>query len=156
MIAGLAPATHAYAAPSPQEIESQMDALWAKLEPLIEEYNGLHVKLGQDQAKQTQLQQQLQPLQLQVDLSMSRVGAISARLYEQGPASKLADLLNAGGPDMLVDEMTSLDSLARGQQATMSATRAQIDDYNKQKAPLDALVAQEQQEDAALAAQKQQ
>jgi len=155
-IAGVAPATHAYAAPTPQEIESQMDALWAKLEPTIEQYNGLQVKLNQDQSRQRQLQHQLDPLQMQVNLAMSRVGAISASLYERGPASKVAALLNAGGPDVLVNQMNSLDQLARGQQATVSATRSQINDYNKQKAPLDALVAQEQQEVAALAAQKQQ
>ncbi len=154
LIAALAPATHAYAAPSVQEVEAQIDQLWAQLEPLVEKYNGVHEQLKQNQAKQAALNQQLAPLQMEVDLSMSRVGALAAQLYETGPASRVAALLSAGSPQALLDQVAVLNHIARHQQQTISATRTQLDEYNRQKAPLDALVGQQQQQEADLAAKK--
>jgi peptidoglycan DL-endopeptidase CwlO len=158
VIVGLLPATHAQAAPAPnvQQIEAQIDALWNQLEPLVEQYNGVHYQLQQNLAKQAALQQQLAPLQMQVDLSMTRVGAISARLYESGPGSNLAALLSANSPEDFLGQLTMLNEMAHQQQAQVSATRDQLAAYNKQKAPLDILVAQQRQQDADLAAKKQQ
>src|SRR2546429_7262670 len=85
VVAGLVPATHAYATPNPQEVEAQIDQLWAQLEPLIEKYNGVHDQLNQNLAKQAALTKQLEPLQIQVDLAMARAGAISAQPPETGP-----------------------------------------------------------------------
>lgn len=158
VIVGVLPATHAYAAPAPnvQQIEAQIDALWNQLEPLVEQYNGVHYQLQQNLAKQAAITKQLAPLQMQVDLSMTRVGAISASLYESGPGSHLAALLSAGSPEDFLGQLTTLNEMARQQQNQISATRSQVDEYNKQKAPLDALIAQQQQQDADLAAKKQQ
>jgi cell wall-associated NlpC family hydrolase len=156
VIAGLAPATHAYATPNPQEVEAQIDQLWAQLEPLIEKYNGVHDELNKNLAKQAELSKQLAPLQMQVDLAMARVGAISAQLYETGPGSNAAALLSAGSPDALLDRLGLLDQLARHQQQTISVTKDQLNQYNQQKAPLDALIAQQRQQDADLAAKRQQ
>ena len=155
VVAGLVPATHAYATPNPQEVEAQIDQLWAQLEPLIEEYNGVHDQLNKNLAKQAELAKQLEPLQMQVDLAMSRVGAISAKLYETGPGSNAAALLSAGSPDALLSGLAMLDQVARHQQQTISVTKDQLNQYNQQKAPLDALVAQQRQQDADLAAKKQ-
>jgi cell wall-associated NlpC family hydrolase len=154
VLAGLLPATHAYAAPSPAQVEAQISQLWAQLEPLIEKFNGVHEALKANQAKQAALTEQLKPLQMQVDLSMTRVGAMSAQLYESGPGSTVAALLSAGSPQALLDQMGTLDHIARYQQATISATKDQVAQYNKEKAPLDVLVAQQQQQDADLAAKK--
>jgi cell wall-associated NlpC family hydrolase len=154
VVVGLLPATHAYASPSVQEIEAQIDQLWNQLEPLVEQYNGVHYQLQQNLQKQDALSKQLAPLQMAVDLAMTRVGAMSASLYEQGPGSNFAALLSAGTPASLLDELNMLNELARNQQSAIQATRTQVDEYNKQKAPLDALVAQQQQQDADLAAKK--
>jgi cell wall-associated NlpC family hydrolase len=154
VVVGLIPATHAYAQPSVQEIEAQIDQLWNQLEPLVEQYNGVHYQLQQNLQKQAGLSKQLAPLQMEVDLAMTRVGAMSASLYEQGPGSNVAALLSAGTPATLLDQLNTLNQLARNQQTAIAATRSQVDEYNKQKAPLDALVAQQQQQDADLAAKK--
>lgn len=156
VIVGLLPATHAYAAPSPQEVEAQIDQLWSQLEPLIEQYNGVHDQLNKNLAKQADLNKQLEPLQMQVDLSMARVGAIAARLYETGPGSNAAMLLSAGSPDALLDQLAMMDQMARRQQQDVAVTRDQLNEYNKQKAPLDALIAQQRQQDADLANKKKQ
>ena len=153
----VAPAVNAFAAPgSPnvQQIEAQIDALWAQLEPLIDKYDGVQDQLKQNQAKQAALTQQLAPLQMQVDLGAARVGALATQLYESGPATRVAMLLDAGSPQALLDEMGTLDHMAKRQQSTIAATQSQLDEYNRQKAPLDALVAQEQQQAADLTAKK--
>jgi len=156
VVAGLVPATHAYAAPSPQEVEAQIDQLWSQLEPLIEQYNGVHDQLNKNLAKQAELTRQLQPLQMQLDLSMAKVGAIATRLYETGPGSTAAALLSAGSPDALLDQLAIIDQMARGQQQQVAVTKDQLDAYNKQKAPLDALIAQQRQQDADLANKRKQ
>lgn len=155
-IVGLLPAAHAHAAPSVQEVEAQIDKLWNQLEPLVEQYNGVHYQLSQNLAKQAALTRQLQPLQMQVDLAMTRVGALSARLYEGGPGSNVAALLSARSPEDFLGQLTTLNQLARSQQQQISATRDQVEAYNKQKAPLDALVEQQKQQDAELLAKKKQ
>lgn len=154
LVAGLAPATHAYASPSVQEIEAQIDQLWAQLEPVIEKYDGMQDQLKQNQAQQAKLTQQLAPLQMAVDLGMSRVGAMAAQLYETGPNTRVEAMLSAGTPQAFLDEMSTLDQIAKRQQDTLSATKTQLDQYNRQKAPLDALVAQQQQQVTDLAAKK--
>ena len=153
---GVGPATHAYASPSPTEIEAQIDQLWSQLEPVVEQYNGVHLQLQQNQAKQAQLSKQLQPLLLQVDLAQVRVGALSAQLYMSGPGSHLNALLESGSPTSLMDQMATLNQLAREQQKTVAAVAAQAKQYNDQKQQIDALVAKQQQEDADLSAKKTQ
>lgn len=155
-IVGLLPATHAHAAPSVQEIEAQIEKLWNQLEPLVEQYNGVHYQLSQNLAKQAALTRQLQPLQMQVDLAMTRVGALSARLYEGGPGSNIAALLSAHSPEDFLGQLTTLNQLARNQQQQISVTRDQVEAYNKQKAPLDVLIEQQKQQDAELLAKKKQ
>jgi len=56
---GVLPATQAHATPTPQEVEAQIDTLWGTLEPLVEQYNGVHYQLTQNQAKQAALLKQM-------------------------------------------------------------------------------------------------
>jgi peptidoglycan DL-endopeptidase CwlO len=154
VLASLIPATHASAAPS--DPQAQIDKLWAQLEPLIEQYNGVHTKLLADQAKANALQQQLAPLLTQVDLATSRVGAIAAELYMQGPMADANAVLGGGGPQMLADKLSSLDALATAQKETINGVADLVKNYQAQKKPLDDLVAQEQAADADLAAKKSQ
>lgn len=151
-------ATGGHAAPSASaaDIQKQIDQTWNSLEPVIEQYNGVHTRLLQDQAKAAQLQAQIQPLQLQADLASARVGALSAQLYRMGPASDLSALLRAGTPDQLADQLTMLDEIAATHQSMISGSKGLLDQYAGQKAPLDALIAQEAKADADLAAKKSQ
>jgi cell wall-associated NlpC family hydrolase len=146
--------THAYAQPSVQDIEAQINQAWNTLEPLIEQYNMVHTQLQQNQAKADALAKQMQPLQLQVDLTLTRVGAMSSRLYERGPAFKLGALLEAGSPADLADQMSTLDVLARRQAVTVQGAADLVAKYDAQKKPLDVLIAVQRQQDADLAAKK--
>jgi cell wall-associated NlpC family hydrolase len=150
----LAPGLPAQAAPSPGDIENQINEAWNKLEPIIEQYNKVHDELLSTQAKIDVLQKQIDPLQLQVDLAMARVGAMSADLYKVGPGSRLLALVNAGSPTTFADQMSDLDQLARQRSAQVAAVTALRDSFAAQKKPLDDLKAQLAVQDADLANKK--
>jgi cell wall-associated NlpC family hydrolase len=120
----IAPASTARAEPTCTEINKQLDAVWEQLEPLIENYNGVHEQYMTNLAKQKRLSKQLNPLQLQVDLAMSRVGAIAAQLYKGGNASAFNAILASGSPTQLTDQLATLEVLARVQRDQISKTLA--------------------------------
>src|SRR5690242_10171336 len=80
----VAPAGHAWADPSVQDLEKMIDAAWNTLEPTIEQYNQVHSQLTANQAKAAQLQKQIAPLQMQVDLAMARVSDMAVVAYMGG------------------------------------------------------------------------
>src|SRR5262249_34956098 len=114
------PGTAAHATPSPAQIEAQINALWNQSETAIEQYNAVHSKLQANQAKLAQLKKQMDPLQLQVQLAYTQVGAMSAELYMRGPGSSANALLTAGSPANFADQLTTLDQLARVQHDAIS------------------------------------
>jgi peptidoglycan DL-endopeptidase CwlO len=148
------PSTAAHAAPSPSEIEKQINALWTQSEVAIEQYNVVHAKLTDNKAKLAKLKKQMDPLELQVALAYTRVGAMSSQLYMRGPGSTVNALLSAGSPGGLADRLTTLDQLAKTQQQAIISVRTSLAQYNTQRKPLDALVNQLAQQDADLAAKK--
>jgi len=145
---------YAAAAPDPQ---TQIDTLWRQLEPLIEQYNGVHEKLLADQAKAAELEKQLAPVLAKVNLAQARVGAIASQLYMEGPLADLNAMLGGvDGPSGLADRLASIDAVASGQQETIDGAADMMKVYNEQKKPLDDLIAQEKAADADLAAKKTQ
>ncbi|HEX6500958.1 MAG TPA: NlpC/P60 family protein [Micromonosporaceae bacterium] len=156
VLTALAPASHAYAAPSCTQINSQLDQMWNQLEPLIEQYNMVHTQLQRNKAKSAALQKRIAPLQLQVDVAMTRVSSISAYLYKAGPASTLNAILTSGSPTTLADQLSTLDQLAKSQAATIKGVSDAVAKYNQDKKPLDDLIAQQAKQDADLAAKKKQ
>jgi cell wall-associated NlpC family hydrolase len=146
--------TTAYAQPSVADLEAQINQAWNTLEPLVEQYNMVHAQLQANQAKAATLEAQMKPLQLQVDLVQTRVGTMSASLYERGPLSKVSAILDAGSPANLIDQLSTLDALARRQTDTVQGASDLVAKYDAQKKPLDALIAVEAQQDADLAAKK--
>jgi peptidoglycan DL-endopeptidase CwlO len=153
-LAVVLPATAARATPSPSEIEKQINALWNQSEVIIEQYNGVHAKLMENRAKLAKLKKQMDPLQLQVQLAYTQVGAMSAQLYMRGPGSTMNALLSAGTPAHLADQLTTLDQMAKYQRDAIDNVRAKVAEYDTQRRPLDALVNQLARQDADLAAKK--
>jgi peptidoglycan DL-endopeptidase CwlO len=146
--------TTAYAQPSVADLEAQINQAWNTLEPLVEQYDALHSQLQANQAKAATLEEQIRPLKLQVDLMQTRVGAMSANLYVTGPLSNASALLESGSPANLMDQLSTLDAMARRQTDTVQGAADLMAKYDAQKKPLDALVAVQAQQDAQLAAQK--
>jgi cell wall-associated NlpC family hydrolase len=148
-----APADHAYAAPSQAELEAQISQAWDKLEPTIEQYNGVHEGLKANQVKAADLQRKLQPLELQVNMALTSISAVAAQAYRSGPAATINALL-AGSPTALGDRLSMLDYLARRQRAQISGVTDLRDKYAGQKKTLDSLIATQAKQDADLAARK--
>jgi len=144
----------AFAAPSPAEIEAQIDAEWNTLEPIIEQYNEVHGQLQVNQAEADRLQQQLQPLQLQVDLALREIGDMAARAYMSGPNSAFNAVLTGGSPTSLADKLTMLDQLARTQRDQVSDVADLRDKYAAEKKKIDEVAAALKTQDADLAGKK--
>jgi cell wall-associated NlpC family hydrolase len=144
----------AQAEPTPAQYEQMIDVAWNKLEPIIEMHNAARAQLAANRAKQAALAKRIQPLQLQVDLAMSKVGEMAIRAYKGGNTSMLNALLSSGSPTQLADELSFLDQVARSQKAQISNVTDLKAKYETQKAPLDALVAQLAGDEANLAAQE--
>jgi len=145
---------HAYAAPSPADIEKQIDAQWQLLEPIIEQYNGAVSDLKASQAKADALQQQLQPLQLQVDAAMLRIGGFAIKAYKGGRLASLNALLSTGSSDNMASNMAQLQVMARRQKADISDVASTRDQYAKDKRALDGLIAEQSAREAELAGKK--
>jgi hypothetical protein len=152
---GLLPAgTAAHAAPSVDEIERQLDQAWQKIEPLIEQYNKVHSQLKSNQKKAAALEDKVRPLELQVELAMTRVGDIAAEQYKYGPANVLNAVLQTGSPTTLGDQLALLDHLARNQRQRIEAVSETRDRYAAEKRKLDQLVATQKKQEADLAARR--
>ena len=139
---------------TPAEIEKEIRDVWAKAEPLIEEYNGVHEQYKKNKAKQAELQKRLEPLERQLDLAQLRIGAIAAQVYKGGQADAFNAVVSSGSPDVLADRLSYLEQMAREQQRQLTGVTTLKTQVDAQKAPIDRLVATLAQQDADLAKKK--
>ncbi|WP_432833640.1 NlpC/P60 family protein [Dactylosporangium sp. CA-092794] len=146
----------AHADPTPAEIEKQIDDKWNEIEPIIEQHNLLKSQLASNQTKQKQLEAQIAPLRQQVDAAFDKVSAFAVLQYKTGRVSKLDAMLTTGSPDTFIDQMTMLNMLAKDEQARIQDVLTAKQQYDAQKGPIDQLVAQQAEQEAALAKQEQQ
>lgn len=153
-LVGLVPVTHAQAAPDVEEIEAQIEATWNKLEPAIEEWNNIHNQLTKNKARSADLAKKIQPLELQVDLAMTRVSEIAAEFYKGGGTSAVNAILSSGSPTTLASQLTLLDQLAKQQQKQIAGVTAAKSKFADEKRKLDELIALQAKQDADLAARK--
>jgi len=154
LVVGLGPATHAHAAPSPEELERQIDEQWEKLEPIIEQYNAVNSELKANRVKAQALEKQLEPLQSQVDIAMDRVAVIAVRTYKGGRVSAFNAILLTGSPTSLADQLSRLEAVARHQRAQISDVATVRDKYASDKRALDQLISQQAAQEAHLAGQR--
>lgn len=144
-------AAPAAAAPSPAEIERQLDAAWEKLEPVIEQYNKVHSELQANRRRSAALQKRIAPLQLQVEMSVGQVGGLAARQYRLGPASYVNAILTTDDPQTMSDRLAVLDYFARSSNRAIADVVALRDDLVRQRAAVEALVTKQKRLDADLA-----
>ena len=154
IVVGLSPAVQVHAAPSPAEIEAQIDEQWEQLESVIEQYNKVRSQLKANQKKSAKLQKKIQPLSLQTEMALTRIGELASRFYKTGPSSNLNALLTTGSPTTLADQLTLLDRLAAQQEAEIADVTAIRDKFNAEKQKLDALIAAEKRQADELSARK--
>jgi cell wall-associated NlpC family hydrolase len=144
----------AQAAPTPAEVEAQIDQQWNTLEPILEQYNASDSDLAANQAKAAVLAQQIRPLQLRVDVAFSRVSSISAQYYMTGRPSTFTAMLSTNSPTAFAEQLTTLNAMAKKEQLQIKDVIDLKAKYDAEKQPLDALVAKLATQKADLAAKK--
>jgi peptidoglycan DL-endopeptidase CwlO len=134
-------AAPAHATQTPGQIENEIDKQWNALEPTIENYDAVHAKYLAQKAKADKLQKQIAPLEVRVQVALSQVNRYSTSVFENGPSGTLAVLLNSGGSENSIEMLGLLDAMASQQQKQVAATLKLQQAYQKQKQPIDVLVA---------------
>jgi len=135
-------AGHAHANPTPEEIERQIDAKWNEIEPIIEEHNGVKIKLDVERKKAEALAAQLAPLEAEVAKTRGRVSVYADYMYKGGRAANINAMVSSSDPTVLAERMMSMDQVARffnNRIGQVLDAKAKLDEAKK---PLDALVAQ--------------
>lgn len=133
---------HAYADPTPAEIEAKIDAKWREIEPTIEEHNAVRIKLEKETQQVEALKAQLAPLEKEVQETRDRVSVYADYMYKAGRAAGINAFLSSGNPTILAERMTSMDQVTRHFNSRISEVRAAKAKLDEAKRPLDALVAQ--------------
>ncbi|MGH3646269.1 MAG: NlpC/P60 family protein [Micromonosporaceae bacterium] len=149
-----ATATPAAADPSIQELEAKIEKLAAQLGPVIEKYNQARDKLDETKAKAARLAKSMKPLQDKADKMYAEVGKIAKQAYKGGRASAVNALLGSGSPETLVDQLSTLDRLAAGQQKGLHGLELITSRLNRQKGAIDSLLADRREIEHDLAARK--
>ena len=145
----LAPA--AYADPTPEEIEAQIDDAWRELEPIIEEHNATRIELEERREEAERLSEEIEPLRLKVDMAMDEVSDIAVQAFMGGHVSAFNALLRSGSPYTFAEQLSALDQIANVQQQQISEVAEVKEELEAEKAELDALVEQLEIEEADLA-----
>ncbi|WP_238016046.1 NlpC/P60 family protein [Dactylosporangium sp. AC04546] len=137
----MAPATVAHADPTAAEIEAQLQKQGAELETVVEQWNQMNVALADSQAKVASLE---------TDLAAATANAqtIAIESFKSGNRLRnLSVLLRASSSDSLVDQMGTLDQMARRQQHT-------LDDLKNAKANLNQTLATQTAQKTEIEAKK--
>lgn len=140
LVTGGLTAGTALADPTPEEIEAQIDEAWRELAPVIEEHNATRMKLQEKEAEADALADEIAPLELKVDMAMAEVSDIAVQAFKGGNASAFNALLASGSPHTLTEQLTVLDQIARVRQQQIADVVEVKEEYEAQKADLDALV----------------
>ncbi|GIH20343.1 C40 family peptidase [Rugosimonospora africana] len=150
----VAPASIANAEPTAAQIQQQINQSSTALEKVVEQYDKVTGQLTVTQAAEAKLQQQLQPLQANLDAAAANVDKLAVAAYMGGPATRAGALLQAGSPQAFIDQLNSLDQIGRRQQAEISAYQTAKAKYNGQKQLLDSNLAAQHTQQSALGAQR--
>ncbi|MEU9505652.1 NlpC/P60 family protein [Micromonospora sp. NPDC048170] len=149
-------AAPAYAEPSVDEIEAAINQKWEQLEPTIEQYNKVRAQLKVNTKKSADLEKKIQPLALESELAMDRVGDLAARYYISGPSHDIGALLVSAKPDTLTEQLTLLDRLAANERKQLQGVTTLREKYDGEKQKLDTLIAAQKKQQSDLAAKKKQ
>ncbi len=144
----------AYAEPSVDEIEAQIDKQWERLEPTIEQHNKVRAQLKTNKKKSEELQKKIEPLSLETELAMNRVGDLASRYYISGPPQDLGALLVSTKPGTLAEQLTILDRLAAQERKQVEGVLEVRARYDREKQKLDTLIATQEKQTKELAEKK--
>jgi cell wall-associated NlpC family hydrolase len=127
-------------AQDPEAIEAELDERWGELRPIAEELNGIREDLRAKRKDARELEDELEPLELRVDVARAEVSDIAAYTYKGGNVTAFNALLSTGSPTAFADRLAILDQFARVQQEEISEVIDVMEEYEAEQAELDALL----------------
>ncbi|MGH3716991.1 MAG: NlpC/P60 family protein [Micromonosporaceae bacterium] len=134
-------ASPAAADPTVEEIEAKIEKLASQLGPVIEKYNQARDQLEETKARAARLVKSMKPLQDKADKMYAEVGKIAKSAYKGGRASAVNAILNSGSPRILVEQLSTLDRLAAGEQKGLRGLELITSRLDRKKATIDSLIA---------------
>jgi len=159
VLAGLAlsvliPGGAVLAAPSPAEIQRQIERDSAALEDVVEDYNKVNEELKVTAAAAARHKTRLPAMQQEMEAARAEVRAIAAVAYKSGQLREVDAVLSAGTGTGLIDRIGTLDHLARGRRAQIEAYTDANQRYEAERIRLESLLAKQKIQARDLAARK--
>jgi cell wall-associated NlpC family hydrolase len=146
----------AIASQTPAQLQAEITAQNKALEPIIEQYNGVRVKLAADKKKVDQIRAQIGPNQVRASDAASRLDDIARHLYETGPATTAQALFATDSTNQLIEMLGAMNEVARQQHDEITNATGLVNSYQLQQNQLNALIAAENKQYSQLTAQKTQ
>ncbi|MFC3500964.1 NlpC/P60 family protein [Micromonospora krabiensis] len=112
----IAPATAAYAEPSPADLTRKIEKSSSELERVVEAYNKLSEEIKSNKAAATRLQARIGPLERQAAQSRADVAELASTAYKTGGLRTADALLRPGGSAAVLDRLGTIDQLTRQRQ----------------------------------------
>jgi cell wall-associated NlpC family hydrolase len=149
------PGTAAQAEPTIDEVQAQIDKAYDELEHVIEAYNKASEDLKATQTATADLNQQMAPLETQVNAARANVATIASTAYKNGGGLVNATaLLSSGSSIDPVRQFESMDRIAKLRQRDISAYSDTHKKYQEEQRRLQALEADQSKTQADLAAKR--
>jgi len=114
----------AAAASAVSRTQARLQRLATAAEVAIEAYDGARVKEAQARAQAAMAQVVLDAAATRVDAARTKVDAFAKAAYMAGGMSGVTAVLDADGPQSLLDRMGTLDAISHGQSDAMQALDA--------------------------------
>jgi len=153
-VAVIAPATAAYAEPSLDQLETQIQRDSTRLEKVVEDYNRIREELKATQAAAVALKKRMAPLQAKVDAANARIGLMAAQAYKGRSLAEFTAVVSAADPSIVVDRLVTLSQIAQFENVTMATAEMAKATHDVSAARLQALIAEQKKTQKKLADQK--
>ncbi|MEY9962386.1 cell wall-associated NlpC family hydrolase [Streptacidiphilus sp. MAP12-16] len=106
--------------PTPDEVKSQVDALYRQAEAATQQYDGAEAQATTLQQRATQLQQQAARTDAGMNSLRTRLGAVAAAQYRSGGIDPTLQLLTSAHPDDYLQRAGSLNRAAAAEQELLN------------------------------------
>ena len=133
----------AHATPSYNELTKEINDKSQQFNHAVEQYDRIQSDLTASRKKAAVLEKRIKPMQKKVDAAEAQVGKIASVAYRGGDASAWNAILTSGSPDSVLDSLSTLDQIARGQAKQIAALNSDKAALDKRKAALDDTITQQ-------------
>ena len=104
--------------------QRQLANAWQELEGVIERYNAVRDDLRATNAQLERVNARLDPMQRQVDTAQRDTDEVAAAMYRSGAIGSTAALISAASPETLMDQLSTLDHIARRRASALKSLRS--------------------------------